>query len=422
MRFLAILAALCVLAPSAAVAAEDTELAAALVDLEAALEREPNLSPEFKKALSAVVGALQADAAPTAAAVAQGKPGFWDRVSPFINMRLRHEWDGRRGSENRDRERVRLRVGANVTLDEEWSGGFRIRTGDPGDAQSPYHDLGRSSSREMFGSWELNIDRAFLRYRPPFLDASWITAGKFGHPFASNPIFGELVWDDDVSPEGIAAGYRFSPDADVSVDLTVGQYLLVANNSDSEVGAFVAQAAARVKVSDQTNAMLALGWYRYSNIDDPGAVLHDAGNLLVGGEFVSDFRIVNPILSLSYTGFGVPLTLSGEYILNTGAKGAAADRDEGFAVGVSVGQTQAPGDWQAYYQWQRIQQDAVFSAFAQDDFQQVTNFRGHVFGIRHKLTERIGLRAWGLISRPERTAGGPDEDGARLRFDVDAGF
>ncbi len=208
----------------------------------------------------------------------------------------------------------------------------------------------------------------------------------------------------------------------MSVDLTVGQYLLVANNGDSEVGAFVAQAAARIELSDQTNALLALGWYRYSNIDDPGAVGHNAGNLVVGGEFVSDFRIVNPILSLSYTGFGVPLTLSGEYILNTGAKGAADDRDEGFAVGVSAGKTKAPGDWQVYYQWQRIQQDAVFSAFAQDDFQQSTNLRGHVFGIRHKLTERIGLRAWGLISRPERTAGRPDDDGARLRFDVDANF
>ncbi len=422
MRHLATVAVLCVLALGAPAAAENAKLADALVDLERAIEGEQNLSLQFKDALSAVVIALREEeaSAPTAAPVSAGG-GFWETVTPFADLRVRHEWDGRRGSENRDRERARLRLGANADLGENWSAGFRLRTGDPEDQQSPYHDLGRSNSREMFGSWELNIDRAFLRYRPTFLDGSWITAGKFAHAFAKNPIFGELVWDDDVNPEGLAAGYKFAPGSNVNVDLTVGQYLLVANNDDSEVNAFVAQAAARVKASEDLELMLALGWYRYSKVDDAGAVGHNAGNLVVGGRYESDFRILNPIVSLSYTGLGIPVALGGEYILNTGAKGLADDDDYGFALGFSVGQTKSPGDWQGFYQFQRIQQDAVFSAFAQDDFQQSTNFRGHVFGVRYKLTSRIGMRAWGLVSRPERTVL-EDDDGARLRFEVDAKF
>ena len=107
---------------------------------------------------------------------------------------------------------------------------------------------------------------------------------------------------------------------------------------------------------------------------------YNAGNKVdpINGGFLSDFHIVNPIVSLTTPVADKPLTFAGEYILNTGAK--SDDDANGYAVGASLGKLVAKGDWNAYYQYQRVQQEAVFSPVAQDDFQQSTNFQGHVFG------------------------------------------
>jgi hypothetical protein len=62
-------------------------------------------------------------------------------------------------------------------------------------------------------------------------------------------------------------------------------------------------------------------------------------------------------------------------------------------------------------------------AVSQDDFLVATNFRGHVFGVDYRLWERLGLRAWGLASRPNRTpAGVSNDESVRLRVDLTAKF
>ena len=72
-----------------------------------------------------------------------------------------------------------------------------------------------------------------------------------------------------------------------------------------------------------------------------------------------------------------------------------------------------------------MQQDAVFSALAQDDFQQSTDFRGHVYGVKYKISPRLSVRGWGLTSQTERghAAGRvDDDDGTKLRIDLDVRF
>lgn len=446
MRRSVIALGVCLLFATGSAVARDLELEAAVDEVETALEGDANLSPELKEALSNLVGVIGDRSAVDPggyAPVSATAPGFWDRVTPFADIRLRHEHDGRRGRQNRDRERVRFRFGANVDLGENWSGGFRIRTGDPSDSQSPYHNFGSSNSNENFSSLEFNLDRVFLTYRPPSLEGSWITAGKFDHPFAKNPVYGELVWDDDANPEGVAAGIKLMPTADFDFDLTAGNYLLegddstpatsagAAKDADNEFWVFVAQAAARFQAAENTSVLAALGWYRFGDTEPGGSTAicggHTNGNITTASACISDFHIWNPILAVSTDLAGLPFTVSGEYIINTGADNGT-NEDSGYAVGASLGKAKAPGDWSAFYQWQRIQSDAVFTPVAGDDFITAqSNFRGHVFGVKYKLTKRIGLRAWGLMSQPEdtRATTSPNDDhdnSTRLRLDLDAKF
>ena len=67
----------------------------------------------------------------------------------------------------------------------------------------------------------------------------------------------------------------------------------------------------------------------------------------------------------------------GEYILNLLAEG---EDQQGWAIGISLGKYKKQGGWKLYYQWQVVEEDAVFSAYAQDDFLFQTNHESHVFG------------------------------------------
>ena len=88
---------------------------------------------------------------------------------------------------------------------------------------------------------------------------------------------------------------------------------------------------------------------------------------------------------------------------------------------MAYGSTQNQGDWRSYYQWQVVEQDAVFSGFAQDDFLFATNHRSHILGINYQLLDNAGLHVWGLVSAPDKTFPGPttDSDHFQWRFRVD---
>lgn len=440
MRVIAMIPVLVLVGATSTVGAEP-ELSAALTELEQAIHNEEGLSAEFRQALGDVVDVLREQDRVRAAAppVDAGEPTFFDRVQPFADLRLRHEWDGRAGTENRNRERVRFRFGATSQLNSWLRAGFRVRTGSRGDPQSPYHDFGRvKSDNQMLRSLEFSLDRASLTATPEFLDGFYLTIGKFGHPFVKNPVYGELVWDDDVQPEGVVAGWRRTFGEGVEVGLTAGQYLLLSQDDGDESSAFVAQAVAEANVNQDLSLMGALGWYRYGDTEPDGAlggVADNNGNSIrinpgdpVGppvippfpDKYLADFHILNPIASARYRGFALPVTVAGEYVLNTGADGDARGDDRGWALGASIGETKQPGDWYAFYQYQRMERDAVFSPFSQDDFRFGTNFKGHVYGVRYKASDRFSIRGWGLTARPD--AGSKIGNSTRLRLDLDAKF
>ncbi|MCH8854156.1 MAG: putative porin, partial [Planctomycetes bacterium] len=179
---------------------------------------------------------------------------------------------------------------------------------------------------------------------------------------------------------------------------TVGEYLILQQNELDEASVFVAQVAGEKALTSRLDLFTALGWYRYSDLTPDGGLafrLKNAGNAIVHDEFVSRFSILNPIIALTYKGLPMPLTVSGEFIFNTRA---SRDDGQGWALGASYGRTRKAKDWRLYYQYQRIDRDAVLSAVSQDDFTLATNFRGHVFGLEYKFTDAVGINLWTLLA------------------------
>ncbi len=341
------------------------------------------------------------------------------------DVRLRHEsnW-GAHGQPDRFRERLRLRIEIGCALHEQLDLGARLTTGDPEDPNSPHVTFG-----ELFESFEISLDRAFVRYRPGWAD-SWIAAGKFAHPAARNPIYGELVWDADVQPEGIAGALHLPVAGDEGVRLVAGGYRLSERGAGADVAMGFAQLAAATAATAPVRAEAAAAYYHYGN-PTPGtsraALRHNTGNATadLDGDgtpdaFQSDFGLWHGVVGLTGDGNGLPWQLGAEVIYNARARGVG---DIGWAAGIGLGSTNQPGGVRAYYQWQVIERDAVFSPFAQDDLPLATNHRSHIAGVVYRILDNANLHVWALASQ-QHDAEAPQGDTAlwRLRVDFNASF
>ncbi|HVN83756.1 MAG TPA: putative porin [Candidatus Binatia bacterium] len=126
-------------------------------------------------------------------------PAWLNTITPFGDFRVRGEGFYENDVTGRTRERVRARVGLTANPSNEVSGTFRLATGDANDPISTNQTFSNAFNRKS-----INLDWAYITLKPGKsigLQPGWfsITGGKFGvNTFKTS----ELVWDDDVSPEG----------------------------------------------------------------------------------------------------------------------------------------------------------------------------------------------------------------------------
>jgi hypothetical protein len=109
-------------------------------------------------------------------------------------------------TENRDRPRLRARLGMDVDLYEGFWGGVRIATGDTNSPVSFNQSLGGSGGN--FSKYAIWLDRAFIKYNPS--SNFDVSLGRFDNPFFSPT---DLVWHQDLGFDGFAlkAKYEVAP-------------------------------------------------------------------------------------------------------------------------------------------------------------------------------------------------------------------
>lgn len=101
------------------------------------------------------------------------------------------------GTEDRNRTRLRARLGLEADLFDGFTAGFRMATGDSSSPVSTNQTLGASGSN--FSKYSLWLDRAWLKYQP----VEEITAliGRFDNPFWTAS---DMVWNRDLGFDGAA--------------------------------------------------------------------------------------------------------------------------------------------------------------------------------------------------------------------------
>lgn len=117
--------------------------------------------------------------------------------------------------DDRDRLRYRLRFGFKYNYNDHFELGGRVRSGNPLNQQSPHVTIG-----DDFRPDEISIDKAYLKY---IYHNYWIWGGKNSMPFWKH---NEMLWDDDVTPEGISTGGKFELKEKHHLSYVFGYYIV----------------------------------------------------------------------------------------------------------------------------------------------------------------------------------------------------
>jgi len=310
--------------------------------------------------------------------------GWLEKLKVNGDFRGRYEvtdYDSDR--KDRERFRIRLRVQAAWQVNESWQVGARLVTGNPDDAHSTHETL------EGFDEIDASLDRAFIQYHK---NESRFVFGKFAHPFKTYSAYGELVWDGDVQPEGMA--YEMIYDYFYAM---VSYYILDERAEQSDINAVAVQAGGESDGSLQTS--WGLSYYLYSDLE---------------GNLPEEMALVDAQAAISFPLGKFKATAAVQYVLNT-----ETQFDQDTAVAGSLALKTKGRLKKAYVQYQKVEEDSVLQITAQDDFLSPSNFEGWVIGAQVGLWKKMALHGWALST--EDIIGEPETD-MRYRLDLNVTF
>ena len=327
--------------------------------------------------------------------------------------------------EDRQRLRIRARLGLSAKITDAVSAGFRVTTGNTTDPVSTNQTLGND-----YNKLSLVLDRAFVKAQP--WDWLSVSGGRMPNPFFST----DLVWDDDLNFDGVSA--TFTPwarsDRTGKPFFTLGAFPLKevessAINLARDKWLYAAQAGLDWKMDANTRWRFGLAYYDYHNIAavkspddnltyeyaDSILVAHQKGNTrfevsptLDPGLYglAADYSLVNLTATVDLAHLDpVHVILDGDVVKNVGYDKAKVNsllatpqeaRTLGWQTKVTVGwpSIQNRGDWQTFIGYRHLERDAVLDAFADSDFRLGgTNSKGFFLGGSYGLDRNTWLSA-----------------------------
>ncbi len=357
--------------------------------------------------------------------IAAKLPKWLEMFTPFGDLRARYEGFHESDLVARNRFRYRARLGFTVTPSDEASATFRLVSGDPNDPISANQTLNNTFTKKP-----VNFDQAFLTLRPGKsvgLEPGWVwmTLGKFG---VNAYRVSELVWDDDLAPEGATETVAFVDQRDGflrGLKVNAFQWIVdeVSNHVDPTMvgGQIVADAA----IGDVAKMTFGLADYDYENLNKVARKFLEKTSSSANGSlansnrvrhfgdgkisaFRSDFNIVEANGEMNFADIGgIPGGFFGDFVYNTQAPG----RNLGVYAGAGIGKSgrdwyhnslKAQGDWAFSYTYAWVEQDAVLSIFTYSDVDYVqasatqkggTNMTAHILRGDYMLFPNLQLTA-----------------------------
>jgi len=305
-----------------------------------------------------------------------------DRVHFKGDLRLRYESIERDDKDNKYRNRYRLRLGAKVDLVDnlQFEVGMRSGFANPTSGNQTFFK-DQALSDYFFQSLRFNI--LGLAYKS---DNSTYKVGR--QPYMMyRPIKSQLVWDNDVSMNGV--NYQYNDDTKI---ITVGANqptLEEASEAEDDVNLFIAQYVHKTKL-ESAKLNLGTGIYYYDGFKGNTRIFGSSkGNTVVDGRYVNDYHVVEGFGELQFKDvFGKPFKVAAGVVYNF----AADDNNFGYDVSFQLGKAKKVNDWQVKYSYTDLEDDATLGAYSDsDNFGGGTAASGHAIRAKYKAGKNLYL-------------------------------
>lgn len=126
--------------------------------------------------------------------------------------------------EDRQRYRLRARLGAEVDLSDGFTAGFRVATGENNSPTSPNQSMGVANQGQggNFSKYAIWLDRAFLKYETSADRDRQLafSAGRFDNPFFAT----DTIFDEDLGFDGFALQGRYKINDKVTPWVNAGAF------------------------------------------------------------------------------------------------------------------------------------------------------------------------------------------------------
>jgi len=316
---------------------------------------------------------------------------------------------------NQNRVRFRLRVGTDLKI-HDLTVGFRVVSGTGQQVST------NQTETALFTGKGIYIDRAYMSWQGSSTPWLKVTAGKMANPFFV--IYSsDVVWDDDVNPEGFAENLQGNPAEHVSLFLNAGQFVLNevgANNHDPWM--IGEQAGVTVAATPEVKTTLATAFYESINASgrdaNPLGGTVQQGNTrgqngLAAGVLNNNYRVFDATAQLNLQAGPIPVALMGDYVRNlanttiTGVKTGAATGNEGYQFGAIVGKASDANTWEVAYFYKLLQTDATLADLADSDFGNGgTARRGHIMWAAYNPMKYLQVKVKYFITKSIPVDGG----------------
>lgn len=335
------------------------------------------------------------------------------------DVRFRQEnFENSGSSPDRQRQRIRLRIGAEFKLPNRMAIKTRLGTGEDQDQVSTNQTLTDNASKKP-----VTIDLAYLKWTPA--DSLKFNVGKMENPFwtvASS----DLMWDTDYTPEGLSEGWQ-SLVGPVNVFIHAGQFAIEERSSNLEDAyLFTEQAGVEVRLPLESRIVTAMAHHEFANVKQGGI----GGTSSFSGQTGVPFSVLEWTTALKFWLGRLPVSLQGTYVKNhaapettvSGALSTADEQDRGLHAGLVLGKAKA-GAFEVGAFYKEVEKDAVPVGITDSDFPNTTNAQGYIGWIAYGLNDFATAQIKHFDAEKKAVAAGADDGSvARTQFDISFKF
>lgn len=331
-------------------------------------------------------------------------PAWTQGLSIGGDMRYRHETIEDAAAKLRHRHRIRARINATATLNQDLKVRFGLSSG------GAANDSGNQSLDQGFSRKAIGLDLAHFDWR--LSDILRFSGGKMPNPFF-RPGSYHLMFDGDIRPEGLALKLNSGP-----IFANASAFWVEERGSGSDTIWYGLQAG--YQSSAIPDVVFSTGASYHALTESKGRTpiftpTSGQGNQLdANGNYLYGFSIVEVFADLSFDLSGRPLRLFADYVTNTDADEYA----DGFAIGMDYRGKTDGGRWNIGYVYEDVEANAVVGAFTDSDFAGGTSDgKGHSLLAGYKFARdwSFGFR---YILGDRGEAAGRKRDYNRLQADL----